>query len=507
MSEEMTKNEAEFSILNLFGQDYESDEAEAFYTDLNLLAVIDRLTGKWGRGIRRYFMYLPDDPREEEYRRAVYGDVRKEPVYRALMRYSERLAEVAELRGERETVSNPVQKTVWKIRETSVYCDAHEELAKELAGAELASEGMTEYRRILGEILESKEYLKLRKRTNEILEEIRRTRFVITYERDRIRVEAREIAGDGEYDKWLSSIGADANAKLVNPFIADSAITELEYACLEVLKRKRPELFRRLNEAAKRDEEYERPVLARFAREIPFYLSYAGLQREMEEAGYAFATPTTDGARMEATGLYDLALALTAVSDGREVVSNDFRCEDGDRFFVLTGPNQGGKTTFARSLGQLVYFTKMGLDVPAQSANVPFFPCIQTHFSVEESVETGRGKLLDELVRLAPMMETNRKGSFVVINELFTTAANYDAQIMGKRVLEHFIGLGCKGIYVTHIKELSEGCEGAVSLRAMLDERGVPTFEIRRGAAEDTPSAVNQVNKYRLSYSQLKERL
>ena len=37
--------------------------------------------------------------------------------------------------------------------------------------------------------------------------------------------------------------------------------------------------------------------------------------------------------------------------------------ETGERFFVLTGPNQGGKTTFARSLGQLVYFTRIGLDL------------------------------------------------------------------------------------------------------------------------------------------------
>ncbi|MBO7631747.1 MAG: hypothetical protein J6S78_05405, partial [Lachnospiraceae bacterium] len=157
--------------------------------------------------------------------------------------------------------------------------------------------------------------------------------------------------------------------------------------------------------------------------------------------------------------------------------------------------------------GQLIYLTKIGLDVPAVSATLPVYPRIQTHFSVEESVETGRGKLMEELVRLAPMMKDRRRGSFVIINELFTTAANYDAQIMGKRVLEHFIALGCMGIYVTHLKELTDERSGVVSLRAMLDERGVQTFEIQRGAAEDIACAANQVNKYRLTYEQLKERL
>ena len=289
--------------------------------------------------------------------------------------------------------------------------------------------------------------------------------------------------------------------------MADIKITELENECLEILRTKKPELFRALGKIPT-GSECETPVLRRFSEEIRFYLAFAALQREMEAAGFAFVTPGTSEERpMEAKGLYDLALAMTSLSDGRSVVSNDFSLGDGERFFVLTGPNQGGKTTFARSLGQLVYLAKMGLDVPAGSANVPFFSGIQTHFSVEESVETGRGKLMDELVRLAPMMEDYRQGSFVVINELFTTAANYDAQIMGKRVLEHFIGLGCKGIYVTHIKELAEERDGVVSLRAMLDARGVPTFEIRRGEAEDGASAAGAVNKYRLTYEQLKERL
>ena len=105
------------------------------------------------------------------------------------------------------------------------------------------------------------------------------------------------------------------------------------------------------------------------------------------------------------------------------------------------------------------------------------------------------------------MMEEHKKGSFVIINELFTTAASYDAGIMGKKVLRHFIGLGCMGIYVTHLKELADEENGVVSLRAMLDERRVQTFKIRRGEAEDTPCAENVVNKYRLTYEQLKERL
>jgi DNA mismatch repair ATPase MutS len=105
------------------------------------------------------------------------------------------------------------------------------------------------------------------------------------------------------------------------------------------------------------------------------------------------------------------------------------------------------------------------------------------------------------------MMEGRQKGTFVVINELFTTAANYDAQMMGRKVLEHFIELGCMGIYVTHLKELASAHPQAVSLRATLDENKRPTYQIQRGEAAENAGAEKLVEKYCLTYRQLKERL
>lgn len=498
----------DFSILNRNGEVCEDAETEAFHQDLNLLQIIDKMTQKWGRDIRKYFVYLPKSPEEEAYRRAVYGDVKNEAVYEALVAYTKKLAGVNSLRIEKEKVSDPMQKAVWEIRERGAYCGAYETLAVDLGKAGVQSEGMLEFLRILQKILGSETYRSMQQKTRRILGEIRGLRFIITYDKDRMSVVPGEIPGAGAYEEWLIGVGGGENTQLQNPFFADVPVTELERACLEILKKKKPDFFRELKETMEQSGEYEEPVLRRFGEEILFYLAYCTLQRDMENAGYTFATPTvSDEKRMEAKGLYDLALAISALTSGKKVVSNGFYYDPGERFFVLTGPNQGGKTTFARSMGQLVYFAMMGLDVPAESANVPFFPGIQSHFSVEESVETGRGKLMEELVRLAPMMKDRRRGSFVIINELFTTAANYDAQIMGKRVLEHFIALGCMGIYVTHLKELADERSGVVSLRAMLDERGVQTFEIQRGAAEDIACAANQVNKYRLTYEQLKERL
>ncbi|MBR4459334.1 MAG: hypothetical protein IKS31_10295 [Clostridia bacterium] len=502
MAEEMRREESDFSILDLHGAKQQRRESAACFQDLNLDTVIDLLAAKGGRSIRDYYRYLPETAEEEAYRRAVYGDVRKKDVFDALTAFSGKVTSAEKLRREKEKVSDPMQRAVWHLREIEAFCTGCDMLGEALDRAKLDSEGMCRFRDILRDILGQDDYRRMRDSVCGIMRKIRGLRLVISYEKDRMRVTLGEVSG--EYRAMPDNTGK----LLQNPFSSNPALTELENACLRILEKKKPELFREIPEVSQRYEQYEIPVLIRFEKESRFYLSYAALQREMEEKGFRFTEPgTSDDRPFEAKGLYDLALACVSVKNGKTVVANDFRYEEGESFFVLTGPNQGGKTTFARSMGQLVYFTRIGLDVPAVQANVPFFGEIQTHFSVEESVETGRGKLKEELVRLAPMMEARKQGSFVVINELFTTAASYDARIMGRKVLEHFIGLGCRGIYVTHLKELTKVHERVVSLQAMLDEHRNPTFEIRRGEATDAACAENQVNKYRLTYEQLKERL
>ena len=507
MNGNTAKTSSDFSILDLYVRDYDPGVSLSFYRDLNLDQIVDKLAARWGAEVRKFHRYLPGSAAETAYRRAVYGDIKKEAVFNALSAFIEAMSEVAGLRRKKEEVMITKQQAVWQIREAERYFRAYEELDAALEDANLSSEGLLAFRKLLKGILGSDDYRQLKEQTLALLDEISQLRFIVTYDKGRISVAPGGIPGDGAYFVMLSEEGGRKIQKLQNPFISDPTLTEFEDACLDMIAKKKTGFFRKIEAAAACFEALRLPVLKRFENDILFYISYFTLQKDMEEAGFVFSTPqdAADG-RMEAHALYDLALALSANAD-KKIVSNDFYFDSGERFFVLTGPNQGGKTTFARSLGQLVYFSRMGLDVPAQSASLPFFPDIQTHFSVEESVETGRGKLKEELIRLAPMMEENKKGSFVIINELFTTAASYDANIMGRKVLKHFTELNCMGIYVTHLKELAGECDGIVSLRAMLDDNRIQTFKIRRGEAEDIPCAENVVNKYRLTYEQLKERL
>lgn len=477
-----------------------------FFTDLNLDQVLGLIQSLTQVPVKKYYYTFPTDKTGEAYRRAVYNDVKKEEVHAFLTAFVGRMEERNRALKKKQEVGLGMQVGAWNILEVSAYCEACVLLYQGLLSAQIYSEGLLSLREYLKECVLTDEFWDMHKTVLELKQRLQGFRIKLVYENEQLFVTEDSVSG--AYDRFLQDTFGEPDARMKSPFAPGVDLDDLEEEIIHKFARKHAGFFEEIRAFYHKYEGYEKEPLIRFSEEISYYLSYYAFQKRMELKGLSFVTPTVEeGKDMSAGGLYDLALACANAKEEKKVVSNEFWLGKGESFFVVTGPNQGGKTTLARSLGQLVYFSKMGLDVPATSANVHYFSDILTHFSVEESVETGRGKLMDELVRLKPMMSGEGKNAFVIINELFTTAANYDACIMGKKVLNHFIGQECRGIYVTHLKELTEAHESVVSMRAMMDERKVQNYRILRQEADDSACALNQVNKYCLTYEQLKERL
>lgn len=243
-------------------------------------------------------------------------------------------------------------------------------------------------------------------------------------------------------------------------------------------------------------------ALLQLVTDVQYYLGFYKFVDELEEQGYVFSLPV-EGTQMSIRAGYDVAMAAKGE---REVVSNDFSMSGEERFFVITGANGGGKTTYARMVGQILYFFRMGFLVPCEQAEIPCFTDVLSHFSNEETEASGRGKLVEELVRLQPMMKEQNENCFVILNELFTTAATLDAGIMGKKVLSHFMQMDCRGIYVTHIQSLAEERDGVVSMVAELEEdHHTRSFKIVRKPAQEGEYEDSLITKYHMTYEQMKE--
>nr|WP_255654322.1 hypothetical protein [Cohnella sp. REN36] len=279
---------------------------------------------------------------------------------------------------------------------------------------------------------------------------------------------------------------------------------------LTVIKKRYPAPFRKLEAFYAEFSTCIEPALLVFEREVQFYLASLQYFHALRDDGLSYAYPEIgDRRELRIRGGYDLSLAASARQAGETIVGNDFERDDREGIFVLTGPNQGGKTTFARSLGQILHLGSIGCPVPCRQAVLFGFDRLFTHFPSREQPGSRSGKLQDELDRLKPILDHATDRSVILLNELFFTTSSHDAYAMGSRVLLNLLELGALCLYVTHLFELAAAHEKFISLEAITDPEDVSrrTFQIRRQQARELVHASALVRKYGLTRHQIEERI
>jgi hypothetical protein len=189
--------------------------------------------------------------------------------------------------------------------------------------------------------------------------------------------------------------------------------------------------------------------------ELAFYLGCANLHRAMVSLGIKSCFPEVSGAEEEKlgfTGLYDLSIAL---KDRFVPVSNSLEL-DGKRLIFVTGANQGGKSTFLRSVGIAFALMHCGMQVPAESFAASLSSGIFTHFARAEDADMEHGKLDEELDRMSRIVSALSPHALVLMNEAFATTTEREGALIGTGILSALYDLRVRVVYVTHLYELAD---------------------------------------------------
>ncbi len=488
--------------------------APAFFRNLNLDQVIESITaGREEYDLKPFFNAPLDDVEAVNYRHEVLHDLEGQALGECTRSFAQRMRTMRAHLAQADKLRYQYQKASWFLDAVEIYTEAVRSLSDDLAKVPVGSRGLRGFRDYLADHVGSEEFTSLVSETAQRKDDLVRVRYSLLIRTDRITVSTYDAQADyaaaveETFEKFKRGAVKDYRVR----FGDDPDMNHVEAGVLERVALLFPYVFAAFDEYCDRHRYYLDQTIADFDREVQFYLAYLEYVQRFRSAGLAFCYPRVSDRSKEvhATETFDVALANKLVPQHSPVVCNDLDLKGLERIFVVSGPNQGGKTTFARTFGQLHYLASIGGLVPGTEAQLFLGDRLFTHFGREERLSDLRGKLQDDLIRIREILEVATPSSILILNEIFTSTTLRDALFLSTKVMERIIELDLLCVWVTFVDELASMGETTVSMVSTVvpEDPTVRTFKIVRRPADGRAYAAAIAAKYGLSYERLKERL
>ncbi len=224
--------------------------------------------------------------------------------------------------------------------------------------------------------------------------------------------------------------------------------------------------------------------------ELAFYIGCINLNNKLAEMGNPTCLPDPEIAseRWHAVReLYDISLALTMK---KKIIGNEINM-DQRSLTVITGANQGGKSTFLRSIGLAQLMMQAGMFVPAEYFRANLCKGVFTHYKRKEDTTMKSGKLDEELGRMSVIVDQVSPDSLILFNESFAATNEREGSEIARQITTALLDKNVKVFFVTHMYEFAHTMfqkhpKDAIFLRAERKSGGRRTYKLFEGEPMQT---------------------
>lgn len=526
--------------------------------DLEMIADAAHVAPQYRKAVKTILLNISADPQVIEYRQQVLADFLKPNGIAD--GFTEMLPALARLRDSLFSPSlagsSSVQETLGRLAELNVYVGCITKLLALLtkADADFQSQGLRNLRDRLQETVKDKTFESLEKNLPGLLARLKGIPSItigINLDHELRPVEATLLSVNDKPFKGGSLLQQLLGKKTTNdkadqgiaqlhslPFVAftgsggmsistgrrvDPTMVPLFKDLFDLMK----SVIGPISNALKDYAKVNASLLVALEEELAFYLGAMRLMQKMQTVNMPMCLPEilpVQERTSEITGLYNLRLALDMQHDKPDlrgfIVQNDVNFNNTGRIFILTGPNQGGKTVYTQSVGIAQVLFQAGLYIPAETARMSPIDGLFTHFAVEEKSIQGMGRLSEESKRLADIFETLTPHGMVLLNESLSSTSASESLYMAQDIVRALRLFGVRAIFATHLHELAEGVDvinrevageslvismvAEVDLQSTIVDELVPrTYKIKPGPPTGQSYAKGIANRYGVSFEQL----
>jgi DNA mismatch repair protein MutS len=356
-----------------------TDEPESspdFFRDLNCDQIVDAITAKKEEyNLKPFFYACLNRVDAIKYRHEVMRDLENDSLFKRVNDFARQMREMRANLARVRKMHYLEQKQAWFLDAIQNYCSSIKSFATDLSNADLKSRGFAGFRDFLTNYAASPPFMSLVAETEKLKADLAKVQYSVLIKGSSFTVRRydSEIDYSADVEKTFDKFKQGAVRDYRVKFSAGEDMNHVEAKILEFVAKLHPEVFVPLTEYCTRHADYlDDRTVAEFDREIQFFVAYLDYISPLRRHHLQFCYPHVSDRGKEVYDYegFDIALAQKLTQENLPAVPNDFHLSGRERVLVVSGPNQGGKTTFARAFGQLHYLASIGCPVPGSKAQL-----------------------------------------------------------------------------------------------------------------------------------------